>query len=65
LIGGEKVMVDSDLAWLYDVATKALNKAVKRNKDRFPNDFVFELTADEMRRLKYDAQFKVVFRCHP
>jgi hypothetical protein len=52
LIRGEKVMVDSDLAWLYDVARKALNKAVKRNKDRFPNDFVFQLTADEMRCLR-------------
>jgi hypothetical protein len=51
LIRGEKVMLDY-LAWLYDVEIKALNKAVKRNKDRFPNDFVFQLTADEMRRLR-------------
>ena len=40
-------MLDYDLAAVYGVTTKALNQAVKRNRDRFPADFVFELTLDE------------------
>jgi hypothetical protein len=44
---GEKVMLDSHLAELYSVATKALVQAMKRNRDRFPPDFVFQLTAEE------------------
>jgi hypothetical protein len=44
---GEKVLLDFDLAKLYGVATKVLNQAVKRNRDRFPDDFMFQLTADE------------------
>jgi hypothetical protein len=47
LIRGHKVMLDSDLAALYDVTTKALNQAVSRNVDRFPNDFMFQLTRKE------------------
>ena len=47
LIRGEKVMLDADLAWLYSVETKVLNRAVKRNKDRFPTDFMFQLTRNE------------------
>ena len=47
LIRGEKVLLDSDLADLYGVATKALNQAVKRNLDRFPADFMFQLTPEE------------------
>ena len=47
LIRGEKVLLDADLAGLYDVATKVLNQAVKRNLDRFPADFMFQLTPDE------------------
>jgi len=47
LVRGEKVLLDSDLADLYDVATKALNQAVKRNLDRFPSDFMFQLTPEE------------------
>ena len=47
LVRGEKVMVDSDLAKLYGVTTGNLNKAVKRNSDRFPADFMFKLTDDE------------------
>lgn len=47
LIRGEKVMLDSDLAELYEVQTKALNQAVKRNRDRFPEDFMFQLTKEE------------------
>jgi hypothetical protein len=46
-IRGEKVMLDSDLAELYRVPTKRLNEAVKRNLDRFPGDFMFQLTKDE------------------
>ena len=47
LIRGMRVMLDSDLANIYGVSTKALNQAVKRNKDRFPVDFIFQLTAGE------------------
>ena len=48
---GQKVMVDADLAALYGVATKALNQAVKRNRERFPEDFVFQLTAEEKEKV--------------
>ena len=47
LIRGEKVMLDRDLALLYEVETKVLNRAVKRNLQRFPPDFMFQLTAEE------------------
>jgi hypothetical protein len=47
IVRGQKIMLDSDLAELYGVATKALNQAVKRNIARFPSDFMFELTRDE------------------
>lgn len=47
LIRGQKVMIDSDLADLYGVQTFNLNKAVKRNIDRFPSDFMFKLTKEE------------------
>jgi len=47
VIRGQKIMVDSDLAELYQVPTKALNQAVKRNLDRFPDDFMFQLTNEE------------------
>jgi hypothetical protein len=53
LIRGHKVMLDSDLASLYGVETKTLNRAVQRNRDRFPADFMFHLTADEFGDLKY------------
>ncbi len=52
LIRGQKVMLDSDLAELYDVETKALNRAVRRNIERFSGDFMFELTADEFESLR-------------
>src|SRR6266404_1146282 len=52
VIRGHRVMLDSDLADLYGVPTKALNQAVKRNLDRFPPDFMFELTAEETDRLR-------------
>jgi phage regulator Rha-like protein len=51
-IRGEKVMLDSDLAELYGVETKALNRAVKRNRSRFPNDFIFQLTVKEVKSLR-------------
>ncbi len=47
LIRGQKVMLDDDLAALYEVEVKVLNQAVKRNLDRFPEDFMFQLTAEE------------------
>ncbi len=48
LIRGHKVMLDSDLASLYCVETKVLNQAVKRNLERFPEDFMFQLSEEEM-----------------
>lgn len=51
-IRGFQVMLDSDLATLYHVETKVLNQAMKRNKDRFPDQFCFQLTDDEMEILK-------------
>lgn len=45
LIRGQKVMLDSDLAALYSVKTKTLNRAVKRNRNRFPADFMLQLTS--------------------
>ena len=48
LIRGKKVMFDSDLAELYEVETGSLNRAVKRNLDRFPNDFMFQLNRNEV-----------------
>jgi len=52
LIRGEKVMIDSDLASLYGVETKTLNRAVKRNLDRFPEDFMFQLSKEELENLR-------------
>jgi hypothetical protein len=51
-IRGIQVMLDSDLAEMYDVETKVLNQAVKRNLDRFPNEFRFQLTKDELDNLR-------------
>ena len=48
LVRGHKVMLDTDLAKLYGVETFNLNKAVKRNRERFPEDFMFQLTKDEI-----------------
>lgn len=47
IIRGQKVMIDKDLALLYDIETKKLNQAAKRNIERFPNDFMFQLTKEE------------------
>ena len=51
LIRGHKVMLDSDLADVYGVTTRALNQAVKRNQARFPEDFVFQLNTEEVEEL--------------
>ena len=51
-IRGEKVMLDADLASLYDVQTRALLQALKRNRQRFPDDFVFQLTKGEFASLR-------------
>lgn len=53
IIRGEKVMFDADLAELYGVETKALNRAVKRNPDRFPENFMFQLTKEESESLRF------------
>jgi len=52
LIRGQKVMIDSDLAELYGVPTKALNQAVKRNSERFPEDFMFKPNSRELSELR-------------
>ena len=51
-VRGQKVMLDIDLAGLYGVEVRALNQAVKRNSDRFPPDFMFDLTAEEIAILR-------------
>ncbi len=53
LVRGQKVMLDSDLAQLYQVPTKTLNQAVRRNFDRFPADFMFQLTSEEFDRSQF------------
>jgi len=52
VIRGEKVMLDVDLAKLYGVSTKALNQAFRRNKQRFPTDFAFQLSKEEFDQLR-------------
>jgi ORF6N domain-containing protein len=52
LIRGHKVMLDAELAVLYGVSVGRLNEAVKRNRDRFPDDFMFQLSAAEFHNLK-------------
>ena len=52
LIRGRKLMLDADLAEIYQVQTRALNQAVRRNRERFPEDFMFQLTADEAASLR-------------
>jgi hypothetical protein len=54
-IRGSKVLIDADLAAIYGVETRALNQAVKRNSERFPKDFIFQLNADE--------KLKVITNC--
>lgn len=55
-IRGQKVMLDFDLAELYEVKTKVLNQAVKRNIDRFPPDFMFQLSSDEWKSILNRSQ---------
>lgn len=74
LVRGEKVIVDADLAEFYGVSTKVLNQAVRRNKDRFPEDFMFQLNknekievvtnCDHLERLKYSPVNPLVFTEH-
>ncbi|HKF50797.1 MAG TPA: ORF6N domain-containing protein [Candidatus Acidoferrales bacterium] len=74
LIRGHKVMLDLDLAELYHVGTKRLNEQVKRNKSRFPADFMFQLTAkekaevvancDHLKRLKFSPTLPYAFTEH-
>ncbi len=74
LIRDEKVIVDADLAEFYGVPTKRLNEQVKRNKDRFPDDFIFQLSAEEktevvancdhLSKLKYSSSLPYVFTEH-
>ena len=73
-IRGRKVMIDADLADLYGVPTKALNQAIKRNVDRFPEDFLFQLTkkektevvtnCDHLARLKFSPRLPTAFTEH-
>ena len=55
-IRGERVMLDRDLAVLYEIETKALNLAVKRNTKRFPKDFMFQLTREEYEALRFQIE---------
>lgn len=74
VIRGQRVMLDSDLAKLYGVSTKALNQAVKRNTDRFPKDFMFRLTqqeksevvtnCDHLSKLKFSPTMPFAFTEH-
>jgi hypothetical protein len=74
VIHGQKVMIDADLAALYDVPTKRLNEQVKRNPGRFPADFVFQLSraerdqvvanCDHLRRLKFSPTMPFAFTEH-
>jgi hypothetical protein len=52
LVRNLKVMLDSDLATAYGVSTKAFNQAIKRNADRFPKDFMFQLTLEEVEKMR-------------
>lgn len=73
-IRGERVMLDRDLAGIYGVSTSALNQAVRRNRDRFPKGFMFELTPDEkdelvtncdrFARLKHSSSMPYAFTEH-
>jgi hypothetical protein len=62
-IRGQKVILDTDLAELYGVTTKVLNQAVKRNQERFPQDFMFRLSAlewNELRKVMAESESKVI-----
>ncbi|MBL7745590.1 MAG: ORF6N domain-containing protein [Chitinophagaceae bacterium] len=55
-IRGERVMLDRDLAALYEIEVKVLNQAVKRNSKRFPGDFMFQLTKEEFEELRFQVE---------
>lgn len=55
-IHGERVMLDRDLSFLYEIETKSLNLAVKRNIKRFPKDFMFQLTKEEWDNLRFQIE---------
>lgn len=57
-IRGERVMLDMDLAFLYEVETRVLNQSVKRNIKRFPGDFLFQLTKTEYENIRYLIESK-------
>ena len=63
LIRGQRVLLDRDLAAMYGVTTGNLNKAVQRNRSRFPADFMFQLTADEASRFQIGILKKVLTHC--
>lgn len=54
-IRGQKVLLDYDIASLYEVETRVLNQAVKRNSERFPDDFMFKLTNNDYEKIKQDV----------
>jgi phage regulator Rha-like protein len=62
VIRGEKVMLDRDLAELYGIETKRLKEAVKRNKERFPKDFMFEMSAGELKKWREATQLSAADR---
>ncbi|HEY2625663.1 MAG TPA: ORF6N domain-containing protein [Candidatus Udaeobacter sp.] len=64
-VRGERVMLDSDLASIYGVETKTLKRAVKRNLDRFPKDFVFQLSKNEWKNLRYQIGASSLGRAAP
>ena len=73
-VRGQKVLLDSDLATLYGTSTKALNQAVKRNRDRFPPDFLFQMNAvektevvtncDHLSKLRFSPRLPYAFTEH-
>jgi len=65
LIRNQKVMIDSDLAELYGVTTKRLNEQVKRNKGRFPEDFMFKLTKKEKQELVANCDHLIRLKYSP
>ncbi len=65
LVRGQRVMLDADLAVIYETSTKALNQAVKRNRDRFPSDFMFQLTAAEKQEVVTNCDHLARLRFSP
>lgn len=61
-IRGQKVRLDTDLAAIYGVPTKALNQAVKRNSERFPEDFLFQLSSEDARDVVFSRSQTVTLK---